>query len=224
MKFCGKFAETLRKIWWNFGRKWIKFCGKFGEKLWERFGEILRTIWVRFGEQFGEKKIDEILERIRRNVENTLVKSWEKFWKKKNWWSFVENLMKLWEKFGDVLEKNWWSSGKNLVKSWEQFCEKFGKILRTVRDIQWNFVISLVKLGIWKMSVRSQFSPLNSHISDGSQMSLKWVIDGSHMSHGMSYKWVTDFSWLCLISVIHGSHMNHDICPLRPSWIKRFNY
>ncbi len=52
-------------------------------------------------------------------------------WKslEKNWWSFVENLLASWEKFGEVLEKNWWSEKswwnleENVVKYWERFGE-----------------------------------------------------------------------------------------------------
>ncbi len=66
-KFEEKCNELLRKIWWNFERKWMKFCRKFGDqenlmKFWEQFGKILRKVWWNFG-----KKINEILERIRWN-------------------------------------------------------------------------------------------------------------------------------------------------------------
>ncbi len=62
----------------NFEKNLVKF--------WEQFGEILRII--SFGETLEE---DKILKIIRRNVENTLLKSWEKFWEK------------FWEKIDEIL-------------------------------------------------------------------------------------------------------------------------
>ncbi len=58
------------------------------------------------------QKIYEILERIRWNFENTLVKFWEKYWKKVD-----EVLWKIWWLWG----KSWWNFEGNEVKSWEKF-------------------------------------------------------------------------------------------------------
>ncbi len=54
--------------------------------------------------------------------------------------------VKLWEKFGEILKKNWWSFVENLVKNFEKNLEKFwkqfGKILRIV---WWNFERKMLK-------------------------------------------------------------------------------
>ncbi len=81
--------------------KWSSPCirfwnrGKFGEKLKEK-------LW---------------------NLENNLVKFWEKFGKmlREIWWNFENRSMKFWKKIDEILERIRWNFENTLVKSREKF-------------------------------------------------------------------------------------------------------
>ncbi len=51
-KFCEKFVRTLRENLWNFKKNSMKFWKKIGETLDVNFDEILKKMWWNFEKKF----------------------------------------------------------------------------------------------------------------------------------------------------------------------------